>query len=121
MPLPIVPRTLGSQYTDRATAQEIETHQFSDYISDKATELKNTARDGLSDLVTGVLQVANKALPAAIAASAALQYRGSQGSFLSYLQDNNIKLMCKFFSDRSGQLRLDRLPHERGKFSLVEL
>ena len=97
MPLPIVPYTLGSQYTDRATAHEIETHEVSDYISTKAQELKSTARDSLTDIVGGVMQVVNKALPAAIAASAALQYRGSQGSFLSYLQDNNIKLMCKFF------------------------
>ena len=59
--------------------------------------LQEKARAAVDDIINGVMRVANKALPAAIAASAALQYRGSQGSFLSYLQDNNIKLMCKFF------------------------
>jgi hypothetical protein len=59
--------------------------------------LQDKARAAVGDIVNGVMRVVNKALPAAVAASAALQYRGSQGSFLSYLQDNNIKLMCKFF------------------------
>lgn len=59
--------------------------------------LQEKARAAVDDIINGVMRVANKALPAAIAASSALQYRGSQGSFLSYLQDNNIKLMCKFF------------------------
>lgn len=59
--------------------------------------LQDKARAAIGDIVNGVMRVVNKALPTAIAATAALQYRGTQGSFLSYLQDNNIKLMCKFF------------------------
>lgn len=59
--------------------------------------LQDKARAAVGDIVNGVMRVVNKALPTAIAATATLQYRGSQGSFLSYLQDNNIKLMCKFF------------------------
>lgn len=58
--------------------------------------LQDKARAAVGDIVNGVMRVVNKALPTAIAATATLQYRGSQGSFLSYLQDNNIKLMCKF-------------------------
>lgn len=111
MPLPIVPRTLGSQYTDRATAQEIETHQFSDYISDKATELKNTARDGLSDLVTGVLQVANKALPAALAACASVQFRGTQGSFLAFI--TNIRFTARFIQISDDKSDFIGYPCER--------
>ena len=57
--------------------------------------LQDKARAAVGDIVNGVMRVVNKALPTAIAATATLQYRGSQGSFLSYLQDNNIKLMCK--------------------------
>ena len=97
MPLPIVPAMLGSKYTDAATAQEIETHSLSNYISDKAAELKSAARDSLSDVVNGVMRVVNKALPAAIAATASLQYRGTQGSFLSYIPANNIVIKYKFF------------------------
>lgn len=111
MPLPIVPRTLGSQYTDRATAQEIETHQFSDYISEKATELKNTARDGLSDLVTGVLQVANKALPAALAACASVQFRGTQGSFLAFI--TNIRFTARFIQISDDKSDFIGYPCER--------
>lgn len=111
MPLPIVPRTLGSQYTDRATAQEIETHQLSDYISDKATELKNTARDGLSDLVTGVLQVANKALPAALAACASVQFRGTQGSFLAFI--TNIRFTARFIQISDDKSDFIGYPCER--------
>lgn len=59
--------------------------------------LQDKARSAIGDIVNGVMRVVNKALPTAIAATATLQYRGTQGSFLSYLQDNNIKLMCKFF------------------------
>lgn len=102
MPLPIVPSTLGSQYTDRATAREIETHEVSDYISTKATELKSAARDSLSDIVGGVLQVANKALPAALAACASVQFRGTQGSFMAFVTP--IRLTARFISisdDRS--------------------
>lgn len=98
MPLPIVPRTLGSQYTDRATANEIETHQ----LTNKVIELKNSARDGLSDIVDGVLQVANKALPAALAACASVQFRGTQGSFMAFVTP--IRLTARFISisdDRS--------------------
>lgn len=98
MPLPVVPYTLGSQYTDRATAHEIETHEF----STKVTELKSTARDSLTDIVDGVLQVANKALPAALAACASVQFRGTQGSFMSFVTP--IRLTARFISisdDRS--------------------
>lgn len=98
MPLPIVPAMLGSKYTDAATAHEIETHSLSNYISDKAAELKSAARDSLSDVVNGVMRVVNKALPAAIAATASLQYRGTQGSFLSYIDTNYISLRAKFFT-----------------------
>ena len=102
MPLPIVPYTLGSQYTDRATAHEIETHEVSDYISTKAQELKSTARDSLTDIVGGVMQVVNKAMPAALAACASVQFRGTQGSFLAFI--TNIRLTARFISisdDRS--------------------
>lgn len=53
-------------------------------ISDKVTTLKDGAGDALQQIVQGVGRVVNKALPAAIAASASLQYRGSQGSFISF-------------------------------------
>lgn len=102
MPLPIVPYTLGSQYTDRATAHEIETHEVSDYISTKAEELKSTARDSLTDIVGGVMQVVNKALPAALAACASVQFRGTQGSFMAFVTP--IRLTARFISisdDRS--------------------
>lgn len=102
MPLPIVPYTLGSQYTDRATAHEIETHEVSDYISTKAEELKSTARDSLNDIVGGVMQVVNKALPAALAACASVQFRGTQGSFMAFVTP--IRLTARFISisdDRS--------------------
>lgn len=59
--------------------------------------LKSAARDSISDVVNGVMRVVNKALPAAIAATASLQYRGTQGSFLSYLSTNYINLRAKFF------------------------
>lgn len=98
MPLPIVPATMGSKYTDAATAHEIETHSLSNYLADKTSELKSAARDSLSDVVNGVMRVVNKAIPAAIAATASLQYRGTQGSFLSYISSNYINLRAKFFT-----------------------
>ena len=97
MPLPIVPALKGAQYTDAATAHEIETHALSNYLAEKTSELKSAARDSLSDVVNGVMRVVNKALPAAIAATASLQYRGTQGSFLSYIPANNIVIKYKFF------------------------
>ena len=64
--------------------------------------LKNSARDALSDIVGGVLQVANKALPAALAACASVQFRGTQGSFMAFVTP--IRLTARFISisdDRS--------------------
>ena len=60
--------------------------------------LKDSASGALSDIVNGVSRVINKALPAAIAASASLQYRGTQGNFLAYLDSNPILLQARFFS-----------------------
>jgi hypothetical protein len=59
--------------------------------------LQAKARSAVGDIIDGVVRVVNKALPAAIAATASLQYRGTQGSFLSYLAANNIVIKYKFF------------------------
>ena len=64
--------------------------------------LQEKARAALGDIVGGVLQVANKALPAALAACASVQFRGTQGSFLAFI--TNIRLTARFISitdDRS--------------------
>lgn len=85
MPLPIVPMMLGADYTDAATAQEIKTGQLQSVIDDKVQQLAGDAKEGLSDLVSGVGRVLNKAMPAAIAAAATLQLHGTQGTFQSFL------------------------------------
>lgn len=64
--------------------------------------LKNSAREALTDIVGGVMQVVNKAMPAALAACASVQFRGTQGSFLAFI--TNIRLTARFISisdDRS--------------------
>jgi hypothetical protein len=64
--------------------------------------LKNSARDALTDIVGGVMQVVNKALPAALAACASVQFRGTQGSFMAFVTP--IRLTARFISisdDRS--------------------
>lgn len=64
--------------------------------------LKNSAREALTDIVGGVLQVVNKALPAALAACASVQFRGTQGSFMAFVTP--IRLTARFISisdDRS--------------------
>ena len=58
--------------------------------------IKTGAKESLNTILEGVGRVVNKALPAAIAASATLQYRGSQGSFISFTDP--IQLECRFFS-----------------------
>lgn len=64
--------------------------------------LKNSAREALTDIVGGVMQVVNKAMPSALAACASVQFRGTQGSFLAFI--TNIRLTARFISisdDRS--------------------
>lgn len=64
--------------------------------------LQEKARSALSDIIGGVLQVANKALPAALAACASVQFRGTQGSFMAFVTP--IRLTARFISisdDRS--------------------
>lgn len=64
--------------------------------------LKNSAREALTDIVGGVMQVVNKALPAALAACASVQFRGTQGSFMAFVTP--IRLTARFISisdDRS--------------------
>lgn len=64
--------------------------------------LQEKARAALGDIIGGVLQVANKALPAALAACASVQFRGTQGSFLAFI--TNIRFTARFISisdDRS--------------------
>lgn len=64
--------------------------------------LQEKARSALGDIIGGVLQVANKALPAALAACASVQFRGTQGSFLAFI--TNIRFTARFISisdDRS--------------------
>lgn len=64
--------------------------------------LKNSAREALTDIVGGVMQVVNKAMPAALAACASVQFRGTQGSFLAFI--TNIRLTARFINisdDRS--------------------
>lgn len=64
--------------------------------------LKNSARDALTDIVGGVMQVVNKALPAALAACASVQFRGTQGSFMAFVTP--IRMTARFISisdDRS--------------------
>lgn len=64
--------------------------------------LKNSARDALSDIVGGVMQVVNKAMPAALAACASVQFRGTQGSFKAFVTP--IRLTSRFIritDDRS--------------------
>lgn len=64
--------------------------------------LKNSAREALTDIVGGVMQVVNKALPAALAACASVQFRGTQGSFMAFVTP--IRLTTRFISisdDRS--------------------
>lgn len=64
--------------------------------------LQEKARSAIGDIIGGVLQVANKALPAALAACASVQFRGTQGSFLAFI--TNIRFTARFISisdDRS--------------------
>lgn len=64
--------------------------------------LKNSAREALTDIVGGVMQVVNKAMPAALAACASVQFRGTQGSFMAFVTP--IRLTARFISisdDRS--------------------
>lgn len=64
--------------------------------------LQEKARAALGDIIGGVLQVANKALPAALAACASVQFRGTQGSFMAFVTP--IRLTARFISisdDRS--------------------
>lgn len=64
--------------------------------------LQNKARGALGDILGGVTQVINKAMPAALAACASVQFRGTQGSFRSFLTP--IRLTSRYINiapDRS--------------------
>lgn len=105
MPLPIVPAMLGASKTDAATAAEITTGTVQQSIDTKVESLADTAKGALGDLLQGVGRVVNKALPAAIAASATLSYRGTMGSWQAFLQP--ISLVSKYMqisSDNSDRI-----------------
>lgn len=66
-----------------------------DEITERADIVIETAKDKLQAPISVVERVANKAIPAAIAACASLQYTGGVGSFANFLQP--ITLRTKYF------------------------
>lgn len=64
-------------------------------IREKAEEVVESAKDKLAGPLSALARVVNKAIPAAIAACASLQYTGGVGSFANFLQP--ITLRTKYF------------------------
>lgn len=64
-------------------------------VQEAAQQIVEVGREKLEIVVDTVTRVAGKAIPAAIAACASLQYTGGQGSFANFLQP--ITLRTKYF------------------------
>lgn len=73
--------------------------------------LQQKARSAVGDIIDGVLQVANKALPAALAACASVQFRGTQGSFMAFI--TRIRLTARFISISDDKSDFIGYPCER--------
>ena len=64
-------------------------------VQEKAeTVVQNAKTTILSTVLPGVKRVVDKVLPSALAASSNLQYMGSQGSFVDFLQPAYLQTTC---------------------------
>ena len=64
-------------------------------VTEKTTRIIQEAKiDIQSSIIPTIGKIANKVLPSALAASASLQYMGSQGSFVDFLQPAYLQTSC---------------------------
>ena len=64
-------------------------------VTEKTTRIIQEAKiDIQSSIMPTIGKIANKVLPSALAASASLQYMGSQGSFVDFLQPAYLQTSC---------------------------
>ena len=78
------------------TAQITAFGDLSDTISEKVNNLVDQGKSALSDILTGVGKVIDKYAPSILAGMASAQFRGTQGSFMSYCYP--IRLQYRFFT-----------------------
>lgn len=110
--MPLDPRSLSTIYNALNPSNPVQVptaqsmvNDFTDYVSDKTQALVDRGKDAISNVLTGVGKVVDKYAPSLLAGMATAQFRGTQGSFLSFTYP--IRLQYRYFTiapDRSSEI-----------------
>lgn len=110
--MPLDPRSLSTVYNairpnnpvPVPTAQSMVA-DAKNFVSEKTQILVDRGKTAIGDLLTGVGKVIDKFAPSLLAGLATAQYRGTQGSFISYTYP--IELLYRYYTiapDRATEI-----------------